>query len=198
MRTSRKIGKTKTREALHKCSMLRIALKSLRYFKSKSENLYQFFLNKRLTEIFIYFYKTNVVLLVSFLFFLFSHSKMISKLPQFSPSFVLQHRPLTKLTLDNKIRAMISQFHPHERYFILVSHENTLDRIYTINSIRKECFKFKLPFHFIKSSIMMEDRIKIDNFSLMNKQTDEYIYTYKKVTEWLEHLDYNRNKKRNK
>jgi hypothetical protein len=45
---------------------------------------------------------------------------------------------------------------------------------------------------------MMEDRIKIDNFSLMNKQTDEYIYTYKKVTEWLEHLDYNRNKKRNK
>jgi len=42
---------------------------------------------------------------------------------------------------------------------------------------------------------MVNDQIKIVDFSLINKQTDEYTYTYKKVTEWLEHLNYGCTKK---
>jgi hypothetical protein len=113
---------------------------------------------------------------------------MTCKLIQSSTSLILQHRPLTKIALDNKIRAMISQFHPYERHFALASRENTLDRVYTdINPIRKEYFKSKRSFPIIKSSIMMKDPIKTDDFSFMNKQIDEYMNTYKKVTEWLEH-----------
>jgi hypothetical protein len=118
---------------------------------------------------------------------------MTSKFTQLSTLLILQHRPLTKIALDNKIRAMISQFHPHERYFVYAIHENTLDRICSdinpTNPIRKEYLKSRFSFPIIKSSIMMKDRIKIDDFSLMNKRTDEYIYTYKKVTQWLEHVN---------
>jgi hypothetical protein len=91
---------------------------------------------------------------------------MSSKLAQSSPSSIEQRRPLTKLALDNKIRAMLSQFHPRER-----------------NPIRREYLKSKL------SSLMINDRIKIHEFSLMNKQTDEYISIDKKVTQWLEYLN---------
>jgi uncharacterized membrane protein len=118
---------------------------------------------------------------------------MTSEFTQLSTLLILQNRPLTKIALDNKIRAMISQFHPRERYFTYVIHENTLGRISSdinpINPIRKEYLKSKLSFPIIKSSIMMKEQIKIDDFSLMNKRTDEYIYTYKKVTRWLEHAN---------
>lgn len=90
---------------------------------------------------------------------------MSSKLAQLSSSSIEQRRPLTKLALDNKIRAMLSQFHPRER-----------------NPIRREYLKSKLSF------MMMNEKIKIHDLSLMNKQTDEYISIDKKVTEWLEYL----------
>jgi hypothetical protein len=44
---------------------------------------------------------------------------------------------------------------------------------------------------------MIKDTTKIDHFSLINKQTDEYIYTYKKVTQWLEDLDCDLQRKKN-
>jgi hypothetical protein len=119
---------------------------------------------------------------------------MTSKFAQTSTSLIIQRRPLTNIALDNKIRAMLSQFHPRERHFALVSHNNTFNQIYTytepINSIRKEYLETKLSSPVINSSMMIQNKNKIDEFSLINKQTDEYIYTFKKVTEWLEHLNH--------
>jgi hypothetical protein len=99
---------------------------------------------------------------------------MTSKLAQISTSLFVQRRPLTNIALDNKIRAMLSQLHPHERHFASISHKNSYIR--SINSIEKECLKSKLS-------------------SMMNKQSDEYIYTFKKVTKWLEDFDHGCKKK---
>ncbi len=118
-------------------------------------------------------------------FFFYLLSIMTTKLTQISTTFIVQHRPLTKIALDNKIRAMISQFNPCERQFVLMAHEDTLDRIYTINSIRTHSLKSK----FLLTPFIVKDTTKIDHFSLMKKQTNGYIYIYTKVTQWLEHLD---------
>jgi hypothetical protein len=80
---------------------------------------------------------------------------------------------------------MISQFNPCERQFVLMAHEDTLDRIYTINSIRTHSLKSK----FLLTPFIVKDTTKIDHFSLMKKQTNGYLYIYTKVTQWLEHLD---------
>jgi hypothetical protein len=136
---------------------------------------------------------------VFFIFSFYLHSTMTSKLAPLSTSLIIQRRPLTNVALDNKIRAILSQFHPYERYFAIALHENTFDRIYTyikpINSMRDEYLKSKLPFSIINSSMMIKDKTKIDDFSLLNKQTVEYIYTHEKVTEWLKHLNYNHKNK---
>jgi len=109
---------------------------------------------------------------------------MSSKLAQLSPSSIEQRRPLTKLALDNKIRAMLSQFHPRERHFALgnIFNENST-YIEAINPIRREYLKSKLSF------MMINDEIKIQDLPLINKQTDEYISIDKKVTEWLQYLN---------
>ena len=118
---------------------------------------------------------------------------MAFKLTQLPTSSVVQHRPLTELALDNKIRAMLSQFHPRERRFALLSLNNTLGRIYTYNESitpsSEEYSKPELLFSMINSP-MMEEMITIDEFSLMSKPTDEYVDSYKKVTEWLGYFNH--------
>jgi hypothetical protein len=118
---------------------------------------------------------------------------MSTKVTQISTTFIVRNRPLTRIALDNKIRAMMSQFHPCERQFVLIAHENTLDRNYTINSIRNHYLQTKISF----TPFVIKDTTKIDHFSLINKQTDEYIYTYKKVIQWLEDLDCDLQRKKN-
>jgi len=111
---------------------------------------------------------------------------MSSKLAQLSPSSIEQRRPLTKLALDNKIRAMLSQFHPRERHFALDNIFNgNSTYIEAINPMRREYLNSKLSF------MVINDKIKIHDLSLMNKQTDEYISIDKKVTKWLEYLNDN-------
>ena len=100
---------------------------------------------------------------------------MSGKLSQISTSF----RPITRIALENKIRAMISQFHPREKQFVLLAHENTL------NSIGNYYLQTELPF----VTLTVKNTTKTDQFSLVNKQSNEYIYTYKKVIQWLEDLD---------
>ncbi|CAF1422588.1 unnamed protein product [Adineta steineri] len=114
---------------------------------------------------------------------------MTSKLIQLSTSSsVVQRRPLTNLALDNKIRAMLSQFHSREYHV-------TLDGMYTyskrIKLYPKKDLESKLTYPISNSSIMINDQIKIDEFFSMNKQINEHqIYSYQKVTEWLEYLNY--------
>jgi hypothetical protein len=74
---------------------------------------------------------------------------------------------------------MISQFHPCVRQFVRIAHENT------VNSVGNHYLQTELPF----VPFMVKDTRKISQFSLVNKQSNEYIYTYKKVTQWLEDLD---------
>ena len=114
---------------------------------------------------------------------------MTSRLIQIPTSFIVRHRPLTKIALDNKIRAMISQFHPHERYFALLVHENTRD------SMRTDGRKSNVSFSMTESSVMRKNKTKTGHFPWMNQRTNEYISPHEKVTQWLEHLDYNRQRK---
>lgn len=77
-----------------------------------------------------------------------------------SSSFIAQHRPLTKIALENKIRAIISQIHPRERRF---AYETILRPI--------------------------ERMITNEYLSSTNKEQIECIYTEKKVIQWLNNLD---------
>ena len=130
------------------------------------------------------FSKSNVALLLfSFRFF---HSLMTSRL---TTSFIVHHRSLTKIALGNKIRAMISQFLPHERYFVLLVHENTRDSM-AIDYLKSNC-----SFSMSKSSMIRKEKRKIGHFPWMNKRIDKCIYPHQKVTQWLEHLDYNPQRK---
>jgi hypothetical protein len=128
---------------------------------------------------------------------------MTLKLVQLPASLFVQRRPLTNIALDNKIRAMLSQFRPYERRLTTVSYDDRRSRVLVyiepLNSIREECLKSELssltkPVR--HSSMMMIDKKKIDDYALINTQTDECNCTYRKVTEWLEHLDYDCKKRK--
>ena len=103
-----------------------------------------------------------------------------------STSLIGRNRPLTRIALDNKIRAMMSQFHPRERQFVLIAHENALERSYPNHS---------LPSKISLISVVGKQTRRVDQVSLVTTNTDEFIYTYKKVTQWLEDLDYDLQKK---
>ena len=109
-----------------------------------------------------------------------------------STSLIVRNRPLTRIALGNKIRAMMSQFHPRERQFVLIAHENTLDRVYRNNSMCNDYLQRKVSL----ISMVEKQTRKVDQISLITTNTDGFIYIYKKVTEWLEDLDYDLRKKK--
>jgi len=109
-------------------------------------------------------------------FFLFSIIEVMSfKFLSISKSVFIHHRPLTQLALDNKIRAIISQFHPYERQFIRITHENS------------EC----LP----NSSILTNEKSNLSLLSLKSDSNCQMICNSKKVAQWLEDVDDNYNGK---
>lgn len=77
-----------------------------------------------------------------------------------SSTFIGQHRPLTKIALENKIRAIISQIHPRQRRFAYETIVHPIER-------------------------MMTD----EYLSSTNKEQIECIYTEKKVIQWLNNLN---------
>lgn len=82
-----------------------------------------------------------------------------------SPALIVQHRPLTRTALDNKIRAIISQLHPRQRRLASIAYEN---------STKYSC------------SMLIQTPIVI---------TDEYISTENKVSQWLKNLDHHSQRK---